>query len=448
MTIRACAKLFALAALAAAALPFGVQAGPVSVGSDNSAIWTVSETHLDSQGNPVTTSLGQPQHVCLNAPTNPPNCPTGAMSYGYTLPGWTANLSSLPPNAKWIWASKKSDGTPITGATTGAANAEYSFKTIFFLCGDRPKDGTIWVAADNLVDVFVNGVSVIPPSTTVSHSAVTTVTVSSSILRASPNFNDIELKVKNGANPSDCGNDQYRCNPAGVVFGGNFADELSADPTCANPFGKVGDTRNLGVCTAPKLGSKGTTCICILNTARWQDWETCNTPPPALTCQDDPPSKSTYPEGTHQEPVACSTGQTGSRSRDCHNGMWVYSPGTCVAPPAPPITCPGISGPVAAGATEFLPCTPPKIGSPTPSRVCQSNGTFGPTSGICVLPTVGTGDICGNTTPIGDYTATCPSGTTCGPRTSTSGHKSFGCAVFGFQCPATIKSTDWYCDPP
>src|SRR5205807_1987102 len=114
----------------------------VNIVSNNTVMWSVFETHMDSMGSPVTTDLGQPQYVCLNAPSNPPSCPAGATSYGYALPGWTANLSSLPPNAKWIWARTKPDGTPITGTTTGAANAEFSFKATFVLCGSHPQDGT------------------------------------------------------------------------------------------------------------------------------------------------------------------------------------------------------------------------------------------------------------------------------------------------------------------
>lgn len=152
-----------------------------------------------------------------------------------------------------FWASKKSDGTPITGATTGAANAEYSFKTKFYLCGNHPQDGTIWVAADDSVEVFLNGAPV-PVLSWNGHSAVGRVSIPAASLKTSPNPNVIELKVKNGPNPSNCASDQYQCNPAGVVFGGEFGDELSANPTCTNPSGNVGDVRNLGSCTSPQNG--------------------------------------------------------------------------------------------------------------------------------------------------------------------------------------------------
>lgn len=205
-------------------------------------------------GQPATKDLGAPQYVCLNAPTTtpptppiPPTCPAGATSYGYPYPGWIADLSSFSPRAKWIWASQKSDGTPITGETTGAANAEFSFKTRFYLCGASPKDGTIWVAADDTVEVFLNGVSI--PLTLIPNSPVYKGTVHAATLNPGPNYNVVEIKVKNGPSPSDCPTDQYKCNPAGVIFVGQFGDELKvADPTCKKPVGKIGDVDTLGLC--------------------------------------------------------------------------------------------------------------------------------------------------------------------------------------------------------
>src|SRR5262249_27662136 len=107
-----------------------------------------------------------------------------------------------------------------------------------------------------------------------------TVTIPAASLKTAPNPNVIELKVKNGPNPSDCGSDQYQCNPAGVVFGGKFSDELSANPTCSNPPGNVSDPpRNLGPCDAPQTGSKFSSCICLAGNAGWYDWDRC-----MLTC--------------------------------------------------------------------------------------------------------------------------------------------------------------------
>jgi hypothetical protein len=55
-------------------------------------------------------------------------------------------------------------------------------------------------------------------------------------------------------------------------------------------------------------------------------------------------------------------------------------------------------------------------------------------------------EICGNAND--GQTASCPSGTSCGPRTTISGQRSFWCAVFGINCPVTLTSTDFFCDAP
>jgi hypothetical protein len=103
------------------ALPLVAQGVSVNIVSDDT--WTV----YDNNGN----NLNNAQNVCLN-PTA--NCPAGAMSYGYMLPGWTADLSSIP-GGKWIWATKSAPNSPnITGTTSPAAFAEFSFqKQSFFV---------------------------------------------------------------------------------------------------------------------------------------------------------------------------------------------------------------------------------------------------------------------------------------------------------------------------
>jgi len=199
-------------------LPVDAQAVTVNIVSDTTTWkWTVSDTN----GNP----LGSPQNVCLNA-TAPSNCPIAATLYGYpsVLGGWTADLSTIP-GATWIWAPN------ITGATSPAASAEFSFETQFWLC-DTPQGGTISVAADDFAEVFLNGTSILNST---SHSTLSTITISSTstLVRQGQNF--IKVKVKNGPNPSDCGSGQYQCNPAGVVFGASFQDALSALPTCPAP---------------------------------------------------------------------------------------------------------------------------------------------------------------------------------------------------------------------
>src|SRR5215469_3901244 len=177
MTFHAFAKLFALTALAAAALPVGARAVDVNILSDST--WSVFDANM--------TPLGNAQNVCLN-PTTPANCsvattPPPPTLYGYPLVGWTADLSSIP-GAKWIWAPN------ITGATSPAANAKFTFQTEFYLCG-APTGGTIWVAADNSAEVLLNGVSVL---TSTDHTTLSSVSIPAASLRQSPNLNTIEIK--------------------------------------------------------------------------------------------------------------------------------------------------------------------------------------------------------------------------------------------------------------
>ena len=284
------AKLFALTALATVASPVGALAVTVNIVSDGT--WTVSDTNM--------TPLGNAQNVCLN-PTAPPNCPIGTTPpptlYGYPLVGWTANLSGIP-GAKWIWAPN------ITGATSPAANAEFIFQTEFYLCGP-PKGGTIWVAADNSAEVFLNGAST-PVLTSASHSALSTVSIPSASLVQG--LNVIQVKAKNGSNPSDCGSNQYQCNPAGVVFGASFQDALAAPPTCTDS-GRTftaGQPETLS-CPAGKTGSRSRYCICIGSNGIWG--------PISDACT----SQCTGSNGrlfnvNEVELLACPPGQTGSES--------------------------------------------------------------------------------------------------------------------------------------
>lgn len=145
--------LLLVASLFTLALPVVAEAVNVNIVTDTS--WTV----YDDNNN----FLGNAQYVCLNA-SAPSNCPANATQYGYNLPGgWAANLSGIP-NAKWIWAPN------ITGATSSAANAEFVFKSMFFICG-APSTGTIFLAADDSAEVFLNCDPNGPSCTSVANSA-------------------------------------------------------------------------------------------------------------------------------------------------------------------------------------------------------------------------------------------------------------------------------------
>jgi hypothetical protein len=396
------------------ALPAVVKAVPVNIVSDKT--WTVS----DSKGN----YLSNAQNVCLNA-TAPSNCPAGAASYGYPLLGWTVNLSSMP-GATWIWAPS------ITGATSSAADAEFTFQKEFYLCG-APSSGIISLSADDSAEVFLNGASVASSTT---HSALSTFPVPASKL--AQGLNIIQVKVKNGPNPPGCGSGLYRCNPAGVVMGASFADALSAWPTCTGNNGKihtVGQFETLS-CAPGHTGALSRPCICIGSSGFWGP--TSNTC--ALACTGN--NGRIFSSGD-TETLACPPELIGSASRICQpNGSWgPTNTSTCVPPQ---MTCAGIDGRrFVVGMSETLACPPGKVGSQ--SRTCQPDGSWGSTSGTCTLPPVCAGCVCGSRS-VGQ-TGICPSGMTCGSRLFPIPPRSFWCSFLGINCPTRLQSTDWFCDP-
>jgi hypothetical protein len=450
-------------------IPIKAYSATYTIVSDTT--WTVA----DKNGNPE----GFAQAVCLNA-GSPSNCPTTAVPpptlFGYPYAAWTADLSSIP-GAKWIWSPN------ITGATSPAANAEFIFQSEFYLCG-APKKGQVSIAADNDAEVLVNNNPVPLTPVATNPAALSTGSIPIGFLTAGLNY--IQVKVKNGANPADCGADQYKCNPAGFVFGASIEDALPSLPTCTDA-GKappltlpVGQSEPLS-CPSGQTGSASRACICIGGNGFWgPTTSACSSPLP--TCKGN--SGGTFNVG-QVETLACPSGQMGSKSHTCKaDGSWTDPSGACAplcidggksftagqveaVTCSPPrvgdqfrtckpdgtwtdpsgtcsLQCKGSGGSLfTAGQTEVVACTAPKVGSL--SHTCNQDGTWTNPTGTCVLPSVGPGDICGNTTQ-GD-TGICPSGTTCQTRYYTSGHRSIGCFLFGIDCPATLRSTDWYCDP-
>src|SRR5262249_38771193 len=356
------------------------------------------------------------------------------------LVGWTAPLTDIP-GAKWIWASqqlaKQPDGTekpvPITGATSPAANAVFTFQTGFYLCGE-PTEGTIWVAADNSAEVFLNGK---PVTTDASGQSVPTNTDHTKLTKVenvlpSSGLNIIQVKVTNGANPADCGSDQYKCNPAGMVFGATFKDALPDWPTCPGrppphkPI-KVGGTEPLQ-CPAGQTGGIER-CICL--TANLTTWITETACRP-FQCTD---TGKSYNVGDRR-PRNCPPGRPGSASQKCISeetwGPIDYS--ACVAlTPVPRPFCIGLGGTVyLAGRTETLPCTTPPLIAGSLTHKCLASGQWGPTSGTCMLPTVCAGCQCGSVDGNPQITGLCPTGTSCAAR----------------RIDRELVTADWYCDPP
>lgn len=126
-----------------APLMFPPVAFAITFGVTSDDSWTVTD--------PTGTYLGNAQDVCLNQ-GSPPSCPAGATLFGYPHPGWLADLATNIPSATWMWAPD------VTGRTTPAANAAFTFQKEFYLCGS-PSGGTIWLAADNAAEVLLNGKS-------------------------------------------------------------------------------------------------------------------------------------------------------------------------------------------------------------------------------------------------------------------------------------------------
>lgn len=390
------------------ALPPAAQAANYGIVSDTH--WTVSDASMNF--------LGTAQTVCLNA-ASPSSCPVGATKYGYQLPGWAASIQG----ATWIWAPN------ITGTSSGAANAAFTFQMPFYLCG-TPRGGTISVAADNFAQVFLNGAST-PIATSTSHSTVSTVTVPASALNQGLNL--ITITASNDANPSSCTSGQYQCNPAGVIFGASFQDSLAQLPTCTDggrTF-SVGEFEALS-CPPGEMGSRSRPCICIGSLGVWGSPSNSCIPPPK-TCTG---ANGAIFQAGATETLSCPPGQLGSHSHTCQSdGSWGSATSTCTPP-----TCTGSNGTIfQVGSTETFPCPLGQTGSQ--SHICQSSGSWGPATSTC-LPEVGVGEICGGSDKVPAQTATCPGGTDCKSKRE---RVCSGWWIFS-RCDY-IQSVDWFCLP-
>lgn len=404
------------ASLLAALLPQVAQAIGTTIVSDRT--WTVT----DVNGNDV----GTAQNVCLSA-ASPANCPAGATLYGFQAPLWTANFSATP-GATWIWANN------ITGTTTNAANAEFVFQKMFYLC-DVPVGGSISVAADDFAEVFLNGVSVLKAT---GYWAASTVNIAASSLMQGANV--ITVKAKNGGNLANCTAGQYSCNPAGMILSASFQDQATALPTCR---GNNGSTFQVGqfeplACPPGNTGSKARLCICVGKLGVWgATFDNCTPPQPTCRGSDGSPFS---PGST--ETLSCPAGTSGTSTHTCRSdGAWGPTTNNCVTPP---LRCSGNGGKTfAVGESETLACPSGQTGSQ--ARVCQANGNWGATSGVCSLPSAAAGELCGSKEQ--GVLKACPAGTTCGSRLLPAQPKPWYCAVFGIDCPVRLQTADWFCEP-
>ena len=164
--------------------------------------------------------VGPAQNVCPNS-FSPANCPPDATIYGYPFSSWFANLAAIP-GATWIWAPG------ITGGTSGADLAKYFFSKAIILMGE-PTGGTIYVAADDFLELRVNGITV---GTWGSVTNINQAGVAQNNLHSfdvggmlKPGRNVITIVGQNGPaafTSGVCSACTYAQNPAGVVFGGTL----------------------------------------------------------------------------------------------------------------------------------------------------------------------------------------------------------------------------------
>lgn len=143
--------------------------------------------------------VGGARVVCLRrapAPV-PANCPNGAQSWDAPgTGGWNASISG----ARWVWAP---------GITRDDWNFDdqFAFARCFDVAGD-PSSGSLEIAADHGVNIYVNGDWL---QWVQGANNARTVNISSSL---NSGENCVVLMAANG---NSCGNCRYQDNPAGVL---------------------------------------------------------------------------------------------------------------------------------------------------------------------------------------------------------------------------------------
>ena len=239
-----CRSVLSLAAVMAAT---GLVTLPAAAQTTTTLVSGPSWNTTDTFG----ASLGAAQYVVLNS-QYPAVQPPGATDYGSAAnPGWTADISSIP-GAYWIWAPS------ITGATSNASLAQYSFSQQFFLAG-TPQTGTFSIAVDDFASVVVNGTQV---------GSVGSITDASVAFQAQSNLTTFDIApflttgqntiVVNAENGPDyfagAVDPPYSVNTAGVVFGGSITSAAVPEASTTISFGL--------------LLLLGGTCFAVKKTAR------------------------------------------------------------------------------------------------------------------------------------------------------------------------------------
>src|SRR5215813_10134613 len=176
--------------------------------------WPSYDGTLDG---PQGASLGNARAVCVVA-TAPANCPTDALVYRSSGAGWSATPSEAP-SALWIWRADVS--------RDALSDLQLAVFQKTFTLGTSPH-GSIQVAADDFVEVRVNGTvvgsagSVTDEATAFAgQSAVTTLDLTVALHAGA---NTITVIAQNG--PQSFGGCAAPCtyavNTAGAIFGGTL----------------------------------------------------------------------------------------------------------------------------------------------------------------------------------------------------------------------------------
>lgn len=330
---------------------------------------------------------------------------------------------------------------------TPAGPARFTFKSKEFYVCEPPVGGTIYVAADNRAEVFINGNSVSPgqPSST-AHDQISQFSVPASYLYSSSlllglRSNRIEVKAENDpispGPPPDYST--YQTNPAGVLLGASF--EYAGDPPCPGYNGgtyKNGEFEKLADCPPGKYGGGlGHTCLC----GSWVSIGSLGD-----KCVSLPPTCTGY---TYSDWSACGT--DGQQTRTVTD----KTPAGCTGTPSTqPVLTQACTPPTCTFTySAWGQCQPDN----TQTRTVLTSSPAGCTGGTPVTtqsctyvpPLVNEGDKCwdydravnGQNPDIG----VCPSGTECKSRRSCSKDCFLG---IPFLCTTTcLKTTDSFCNP-
>jgi hypothetical protein len=164
-------------------------------------------------------SLGNAKTVCV-APGVPPSCPPGSVDYRDGGGGWTATVTA--PGAVWIWRGDV--------VATGLSDLQFAVFEKTFTLGAHPS-GTIQIAADDFVEVRVNGAVVGSAGSLTDAGAAFQGQSTATTLDLGPYLeigtNTVTVVAQNGPQSyAGCATPcTFQENTAGVLFGGTLTSQ-------------------------------------------------------------------------------------------------------------------------------------------------------------------------------------------------------------------------------